>query len=99
MNITQLKADINAKHGTKLTSLNMVRQFDETGKLKQPWLSHWDNDNRVRITMHEDVLKQVQENPSMEGLAAKVEIVPETPERASYTRLVVITPKNIEAVL
>jgi len=96
MNIQQIKEAIAANMSIQLPNLVMVRQFNEQ-KEPQPWLSHWDNDHRVRVTMHEDVFNQIKADPSKAGLAFKKEVVPATQERAEYTRFVVITPANIEA--
>lgn len=96
MNIQQIKAAIASSANISLPSLTLVRQFDEA-KVPQPWVSHWDNDHRVRITMHEDVLKQIQANPEKAGLAFKKEEVLATQTRAAYTRFVIITPLHIEA--
>lgn len=96
MNIQQIKQDLTAKTGVNFPHLSMVRQLDETTKEKQPWLSHWDNDNRIRVTMHEKIFDEIKANPSKSDLALKKEVVqPEGKE--PYTRFVVITPTNIEA--
>lgn len=97
MNILQLKTDLTASLKVPITQLTMVRQFEEDKSTPTPWLSHWDNDNRIRVTMHEDILKTLKENPKFPGLAYKKEIVEATEQRAAYTRIVVITPRNIEA--
>lgn len=96
MNIEQIKSAIAANMGVSLPNLIMVRQFNED-KVPQPWLSHWDNDHRIRVTMHEDVFNQIKADTSKAGLAFKKEVVEATSERAAYTRFVVITPANIEA--
>ena len=98
MNIQQIKAEISAKSGVQFPNLSMVRQFDEQG-VKQPWLSHWDNDNRIRVVMHEEVFEDIKSNPAKADLALKKEVVEATDDRAAYTRFVVITPKNIEGTL
>lgn len=95
MNIQQVKEGIALNMGISLPNLVMVRQFNES-KEPQPWLSHWDNDHRVRVTMHEDVFNQIKADTS-KAVAFKKEVVPATLERAEYTRFVVITPLNIEA--
>lgn len=95
MNISQIKQELNAKTGVNFPSLSMVRQFDEEG-VKQPWLSHWDNDNRVRVVMHEEVFDAIKADASKSDLALKKEVVEATETRPAYTRFVVITPKNIE---
>lgn len=97
MNINQIKAYIGEE------SLTLVRQKDLNGT-DTPWVSSWNNKKRVRVTMHDDVLK-VAKDPSFNKLAVKEELVPakpaqgDKPARAAYTRYVVITPANIEAVL
>lgn len=96
MNIQQIKEAIASNMGISLPNLVMVRQFNEQ-KEPQPWLSHWEDDARVRVTMHEEVFNRIKEDPSKPGLAFKKEVVPATQERAAYTRFVVITPLNIEA--
>lgn len=98
MNIQDIKSEVSTKTGAVITKLNMVRQKDQNTDQPQPWLSHWDNDSRVRVTMHEDVFNQIKANPLMEGLAYKTEKVDATPDRAEYIRFVVITPTSIEGV-
>lgn len=106
MNIQQIKSEIAAKNSAVILALNMVRQFaDKDKKQPEPWLSHWDNDKRIRVTMHEDVFNQIKLNPKMEGLAYKSELVAAeyeadstTVKRAAYLRYVVITPTSIEGV-
>lgn len=90
MNITQIKTAIGQP------VLTMVRQLDEN---KQPtqWISHWDNTNRVRVTMHEEVFNKIKDDKDFGGLAVKP-VQEMTPEgKAPYKLFVVITPKNIEA--
>lgn len=96
MNIQALKQSIATAQGINLPTLMLVRQKDQNTDQPTPWLSHWDNDKRVRITLHEDVAKKIQEEPAFNGLAYKTELVPETPERKAYTRIVVINPTTVE---
>lgn len=97
MDIEQLKAAIARDTGIAVPVLMMVRQLDQNTEEPQPWLSHWDNANRLRITMHEDIFNQIKADKTKQGLAYKKELVTATPERDAYTRIVVITPQNIEA--
>jgi hypothetical protein len=109
MKMSELKAAIAAKAGITLPTLMMVRQFalntDGTTDMTKPteWVSHWDNENRVRITMHQDVMNTVKATPDFSGLSFKYEELPElgTPGqdgyRAPYKRFVVITPAHVEA--
>lgn len=94
MNIQQIKEQ------TKQKTLAFVRQTAEGGEVT-PWLSHWDNDSRIRVTAHEDVINQIKAKPDMLELGLKTETVlahkSSTGEDvAEYTRFVIITPKNIE---
>ena len=72
----------------------MVQQKDEQGTL-QPWVSHWENDKRIRVTMHIDLFNKIAAEPAKVGYAYKKEVVPATQERAEYTRFVVIEPANV----
>lgn len=96
MNIQEIKQNISAQTGKPFPKLDMARQLTED-KLPTSWYSHWDNVNRVRVVMHEDIFNKLVENTSMEGLALKpMDTV--TPEgKPPYTRFVVITPTSIEA--
>ena len=97
MNIVQLKTELSTKCGVQFPTLTMVRQLAED-QTPTEWLSHWDNDNRIRVTMHQDVFGKIKADPKFNGLALKKELVEATEIRAAYTRFVVITPKNIEGV-
>ena len=101
MNIQEIKAAISAKVGTVIGTLSMVRQFDadpvdNTKKVITPWVSHWDNDQRVRITMHEDIMSALKADINKSDLAYKYELV-KPADKQSYHRFVIITPKDIEA--
>lgn len=97
MNIDQIKAELIKKTGGNFGTLAMVRQFNQADATKQePWLSHWDNDTRVRLTMHEDVFNQLKTDKTRADLALKYEVVPANATRAEYSRFVVIIPRNIE---
>ncbi len=103
MNIQEIKAAISAKCNTTIGTLAMVRQFDESTdaagtvtKVASPWVSHWDNDARIRVTMHEDIMASLKTNPLKSDLAFKYEHV-KPADKAPYHRFVVITPKDVEA--
>lgn len=92
----QLKADITAKSGFPVGTLQFVRQFAEDGVTPTEWVSHWDNTNRIRISMHQDVMETLRANPAFEGLAAKFETMPAKDDRESYDKFTIITPKHLE---
>lgn len=112
MNIQEIKSAISIKAAIVLTSMTLTQQLAEDNVTLQPWAQYWDNDARVRIVMHMDVLEQIMASPvnttggrSFNGLAYKYEVVPAKPATAtvtavaSYRRFVIITPANIIAVL
>ena len=94
MNIANVKQQIAEGTGIKLPTLMLSRQLDKN-KVPQPWVSHWDNDARVRITMHDDVANKIAANPTFDGLAFKRELVPAKQDRPEYIRFVVINPSVI----
>lgn len=110
MNLASIKADINRITGASILSLDMVRQYSErtnpttnvVERIKEPWLSHWDNVNRVRVTMPEEIFSMLKQNAAIEGLAYKYEQIASKPATATtaataaYHRFVIITPKDIE---
>ncbi len=98
MNINTLKNEIASKAGINLATLMLSQQVNEQNE-KQPWLSHWDNDKRVRIVFPEDVAVKVNENKEFDGLAYKMEVVPAHENVLEYTRYVVIIPTSVVMTL
>ena len=96
MNIQNIKQLISSKTGAFIPTLLMTQQKNEAKEL-QPWASYWDNDKRVRITMHMEVLASIVENPTQDGLAVKEQLEPAKGDRAAYTRFVVIKPTEVLA--
>lgn len=88
--------DIKTK--TRQAHLLMVRQMDQIEPTKPTeWLSHWDNEERIRVTMHQDVMKTIKADPKRADLALKTEVVAAHDGVADYVRYIVITPRSIEA--
>lgn len=94
MNIQNIKQQIAAKTGASLPTLLMTQQLD-ANKVPQPWASYWDNDKRIRVTMHMETFASILAEPTQDGLAFKEQLVPASGERAAYTRFVVIKPANV----
>lgn len=57
------------------TTLSMVRQLDKNGA-KQDWLSHWDNERQIRVSMHQNVFKQIKQNIEIDNLDYRQQLVP-----------------------
>lgn len=70
---------------------------DKVYDVKTEWVSHWNNDYRVRISMPLSIMEAIKSDLNKADLATKKEIMPGKDGKASYTRYVVITPKNILA--
>lgn len=58
MNITEIKSKLN------VTSLPMVRVVDQDKK-PTSWLACWDNDNRTRVVIHEELLPTVSKENNL----------------------------------
>lgn len=96
MDINMIKATIATITGKPLLSLDMSRQLDVDKKPTQ-WYSYWDNDNRIRVVMHEDIFAKLKaDKTAVTGLALKPVAIVVPDGKPSYMRFVVITP-NIEA--
>ncbi len=99
MNIDDLKVAISTNAGISITKLDLTRQFEDTAKTKPTeWLGYWDNDKRVRISVHQDVVATITKDRSFSGLSYKKEAkVSKSEENLPYMQYVIITPLNIEA--
>ena len=104
----EIKATIARKHNTVVGTLNFVRQLDVNGA-ETEWLSHWDDDNRIRVTAHESIIATLKENRELDTLAFKSTVEPEVEvpvdakhpdgKRLAYTRYTIITPLRIELAI
>lgn len=95
MNIQDIKVAIATNAGIVITKLDMSVDPKEA---KPEWASYWDNDKRVRIVAHMDIIEQLKADPAMENLAFKKAVVqPEDRDKAAYTQYVIITPQHIVA--
>jgi hypothetical protein len=99
MNITEIKADIAKHDNIIIGSMPIQQQFEDVECTKpQPWFSYWNNDARLRVSMHQEVFEAIKADKSLNKLAYKREIVPAKADRPSYVRYVLIIPRNIADV-
>lgn len=63
-------AEIKTQLGYAVLNLNTTNDKDN-----QPteWMRHWDNANRVAVSLHKDTLAKIKANPSMPNLAIQEE--------------------------
>ena len=92
MNITQIKQQIAQITNTPCNALTMQQAKDESGTLI-PWVTHWDNINRIRVGMHLDVFNTIVKDQSYDKLALQHEI--KESEKGAFASFTVITPQNV----
>lgn len=63
-------AEIKGQLGYAVLNLNTANDKDN-----QPteWMRHWDNSNRVAISLHKDTLAKIKANPNMSNLVLQQE--------------------------
>ena len=95
MTINEIKKQLG------IVALIMVRQFDEQGN-KTEWVSHCDNDRRIRVTMHENVMDVIKIDRSIDILDMTSKKVIAKQSGKEYTRYVITLRKksdnNLEGV-
>lgn len=104
MNIAEIKSKISLMSGVAINSIDLVRgSIEKDGKTEStPWLRHWDNDNRLAIILHEDVLKAVQ--ASATNLIVKYQYVETDKQgnplpKGAYGQYTICTATSIEATI
>lgn len=87
MDINEIKTTLG------YSALNLNTAEDADGK-KTEWMRHWDNDNRIAVSIHKDTISAVQA-----GTATTLDIQTETRTGAQgeYTakRIVMYTPAEL----
>ena len=66
MNLTQIKSSMG------YDALNLVKATTEEGEATE-WFKHWDNDKRIAVSLHQDLVAELQSNPELEGLGVQTE--------------------------
>lgn len=81
-------ADIKNTLGYSVLNLNTALDKDN-----QPteWLRHWDNDNRVAVSLHKDTFAKIKANPSMPNLATQMEERDGSQGKYKAIRIVAVT--------
>ena len=63
MTITQIKSELGIK------SLQLHRNKDQETDEPTEWLRHWDNEERVAVSIHEDTIAAIKADKSISSLA------------------------------
>lgn len=86
-------ADIKEELNIQQFNLNKA---EKDGKPTE-WMRHWDNDRRIAVSMHQDTVKAIQNNPNMDNLGMQTE--KRSGEKGEYTAIRVVAYKPAEVVL
>lgn len=89
MTITQIKEKIQQP------VLEFRTALDQNTNQPTEWLRHWDNDNRVSVSIHKDTAAEIKANPKIMSLGVQTET--RTAELGDYTshRIVAYTPADL----
>jgi len=85
-------SEIKDKLDIQVLELNTANDADEN---PTNWMRHWDNDNRVAVSIHKDTIAAIQESPSSSNLGLQHET--RTGEKGDYDayRIVMYKPAEI----
>ena len=76
MNIVEIKSEL----GVKELNLNTAENKDGT---KSDWMRHWDNDKRMAVSIHKELLAEIQSNGNISDLVLQSEI--RSTDKGDYT--------------
>lgn len=96
MTLAQIKAQLN------IVSLDLVRGIDKETSKPTAWLRYWNNERRLAVVLHEDVVNTIKANPQMDKLAYKYQQrATKTGDAAGtqYDEYIIINAKSIETSL
>lgn len=95
MLLSQIKAQLD------ITSLDLVRSNDKDGK-PTGWLRYWNDQKRLAVVIHQDVVGKIKANPNINTLALKHEEKATKTGKAvgvTYDSYIIISATSIETVL
>lgn len=87
-------AEIKEKLEIASLQLNTALDKDEN---PTEWMRHWDNDRRIAISIHKELIAELQADPKIDTLGLKEEI--RTTEKGDYTSYIIVRFKPAELVL
>lgn len=85
----------------EIESLDLQRTVDEKQQPTQ-WLRYWNDQRRIAVVVHDDVVAAIKANPNLDTLALKYEQkVTKTGKSKGtvYEQYILINAKSIEVVL
>lgn len=90
MNLQQIKNQF----GLDRLRLNTA---EDAGGNKTEWMRHWDNDNRIAISLHKDLVAHLKANPEENDL--DLQTSQRQGEQGDYTSVRIIKYKEAEELL
>lgn len=90
MNITEIKSAL------KTSTLNLNTANDIAG-LPTSWMRHWDNDARVAVSIHKELIAEIKANPAISTLGLQTET--RSGSQGVYTAHRIVKYKPAESTL
>lgn len=90
MTITEIKSKLN------LTSLELNTAKDKDDNATE-WMRHWDNDNRVAVSIHKELVAEIKADSNITSLGLQSETREGT--KGSYTAYRIVKYKPAETTL
>ena len=100
MNIQEIKDEINTKCGTSIGKMPMQKQTEEVAgeKVETDWVQYWNNEHRVRVIMHREVLEAITSDSTRGDLGHKLELMKAEGDRKAYTRVIVSVYDSVAVI-
>ena len=90
MTLAQVKDQI----GIQQLELNTAEDKDGN---KTDWMRHWDNDNRVAVSIHKELIAEIKSNSNIASLGVQKE--KRTGEQGDYTAIRIVKYSPAEETL
>lgn len=87
-------AEIKNKVGVTNLELNTATDADDK---PTDWMRHWNNDERVAISIHKELVEKIKVNPAVSNLAIQTEI--KVAAKGNYTSYRIVQYTEAELVL
>ncbi len=87
-------AQIKEKIGISQLELNTAKDKDDNDT---PWMRHWDNDNRVAVSIHKELVQELQADANITSLGLQTE--KRTGSKGEYTAMRIVKFNPAETTL
>ena len=87
------------KSALGVVTLELNKSTNADGTVNPDWFRMWNNEKRVQISIHKDVVSAIQANPSLSNLGIQSEDKTSPTSNLSYTNKRIIAYKEAEITL